>query len=126
MSAAPARGGPPADSGDTPGDRGTGASVTVDPFAARPRAGGGGFLAALNPLAKLAAPVPVMFLVVFSRGIALPLAIAAFAMVVLLAGARLPSAVTCRATPAPVHPSPSPSTRSPREPGPDAAASSPR
>ena len=77
-------------SASTAGDTGTGASVTVDPFAARTRAGRAGFLAALNPLAKLAAPIPVMILVVFSRGIALPLAIAAFALVVLLAGARLP------------------------------------
>lgn len=68
------------------------ASVIVDPFAEQsPRRRG--LLAALNPLAKLAAPVPVMLLVVFSRGIALPLAIAAFAMVVLLAGARLPGRV---------------------------------
>ncbi|HZW41464.1 MAG TPA: hypothetical protein VFE99_04110, partial [Agromyces sp.] len=93
MSVAPARGGPPAGSGEVRGDRGTGASVGADPFAARTRAGRGGFLAALNPLAKLAAPVPVMILVVFSRGIALPLAIAVFAMVVLLAGARLPGRV---------------------------------
>jgi energy-coupling factor transport system permease protein len=92
VSAAPASAGAPAGSGDVPGDAGTGASVAVavDPFAPRTRAARGGFLAALNPLAKLAAPVPDMILVVFSRGIALPLAIAAFAMVVLLAGTRLP------------------------------------
>lgn len=68
------------------------ASVTADPFADRP-ADRRGFLATLNPLAKLAAPVPVMLLVVFSRGIPLPLAIAGFALVVLLAGARLPGRV---------------------------------
>ena len=93
MSATPASAGATAGSGDVPGGAGTGASVAVDPFAARTRAGHGGFLAALNPLAKLAATVPVMILVVFSRGIALPLAIAAFAMVVLLAGARLQARV---------------------------------
>ncbi|MDQ0893627.1 energy-coupling factor transporter transmembrane component T [Agromyces ramosus] len=70
----------------------TAASVAVDPFAERPP-GRRGLLAALNPLAKLAAPVPVMLLVVFSRGIVLPLAIAVFAMVVLLAGSRLPGRV---------------------------------
>nr|WP_244284298.1 energy-coupling factor transporter transmembrane component T [Agromyces badenianii] len=45
---------------------------------------------ALNPLAKLAAPLPVMVLVVFSRGIAVPLAFTVFAAAVLLVGARLP------------------------------------
>nr|WP_239561246.1 energy-coupling factor transporter transmembrane component T [Agromyces cerinus] len=44
---------------------------------------------ALNPLAKLAAPVPVMVIVMFSRGIALPLAFIVFAAAVLLIGARL-------------------------------------
>ena len=70
----------------------TAASVTVDPFA-EPSPRRRGLLAALNPLAKLAATVPVMLLVVFSRGIPLPLAISVLAMVVLLAGARLPARV---------------------------------
>ncbi|KQZ09828.1 cobalt ABC transporter permease [Agromyces sp. Root1464] len=43
----------------------------------------------MNPLAKLAAPVPVMVVVMFSRGIALPLAFIVFAAAVLLIGARL-------------------------------------
>lgn len=49
----------------------------------------GGALRTLNPLAKLAAPLPVMLALVFSRGIPLPLAFAVFAALVLLLGARL-------------------------------------
>jgi len=47
------------------------------------------FLHALNPIAKLAAPVPVMIAVLFTRGVAIPLAFTALALVLLLVGARL-------------------------------------
>lgn len=61
--------------------------ATTGPAASRPTRRGP--LAALNPLAKLAAPLPAMIVVVFSRDLVLPLAFIAFALVVLLAGARL-------------------------------------
>ena len=47
------------------------------------------FLHALNPIAKLAAPVPVMIAVLFTRGVAIPLAFTVLALVLLLVGARL-------------------------------------
>lgn len=47
------------------------------------------FLHALNPIAKLAAPLPVMIALLFTRGIAIPLAFVALALVLLLVGARL-------------------------------------
>lgn len=61
----------------------------ADPAAGERAVARGGLLRTLNPLAKLAAPVPVMLALVFSRGIPLPLAFAVFAALVLLAGARL-------------------------------------
>ncbi|SIN88167.1 energy-coupling factor transporter transmembrane component T [Agromyces cerinus] len=65
------------------------ASAALDPFAEHRTQRPSRFLYALNPLAKLAAPVPVMVIVMFSRGIALPLAFIVFAAAVLLIGARL-------------------------------------
>lgn len=59
----------------------------IDPYATAPAPGR--FLFALNPLAKLAAPLPAMLLLVFTRDIATPLAFIALAYLVLLAGARL-------------------------------------
>ena len=47
------------------------------------------FLHALNPIAKLAAPLPVMVALLFTRGVAIPLAFIALALVLLLVGARL-------------------------------------
>ncbi|WP_448811324.1 energy-coupling factor transporter transmembrane component T family protein [Agromyces bauzanensis] len=47
------------------------------------------FLHGLNPLAKLAAPLPAMVLVLFTRDLATPLAFVALALVLLLVGARL-------------------------------------
>ncbi|GAA3036184.1 energy-coupling factor transporter transmembrane component T family protein [Microbacterium dextranolyticum] len=62
-------------------------TTTVDPYTrAVPE---GRFLFGLNPLAKLAAPLPAMALLVFARDLATPLAFIALAYVVLLAGARL-------------------------------------
>jgi energy-coupling factor transport system permease protein len=62
-------------------------AATVDPYGAAEAPGR--FLFALNPLAKLAAPLPAMLLLVFARDLATPLAFLALAYVVLLSGARL-------------------------------------
>ncbi|MGW9630650.1 energy-coupling factor transporter transmembrane component T family protein [Agromyces sp. NPDC055520] len=66
------------------------ASAPLDPYAEHRAQRSSRFLYALNPLAKLAAPLPVMVVVMFSRGIALPTAFIVFAAAVLLIGARLP------------------------------------
>jgi energy-coupling factor transport system permease protein len=66
------------------------ASAVIDPYAEHRAQRSSRFLYALNPLAKLAAPLPLMVVVMFSRGIALPLAFIVFAAAVLLIGARLP------------------------------------
>lgn len=60
--------------------------MTVDPYA-RPTSNR--FLYALNPLAKIAAPLPAMVLLVFVRDLATPLAFIALAYLVLLTGAKL-------------------------------------
>ncbi|WP_248305525.1 energy-coupling factor transporter transmembrane component T [Agromyces sp. H66] len=49
------------------------------------------FLHRLNPLGKLAAPLPAMILIVFTRDLATPLAFAVLALVLLFVGARLPA-----------------------------------
>lgn len=62
-------------------------ATTIDPWAvAAPE---GRFLYALNPLAKFAAPLPAMLLLIFARDLATPIAFIALAVVVLVAGARL-------------------------------------
>ena len=71
------------------GHEGHAASAVLDPYAEHRDRRSSRFLYALNPLAKLAAPLPVMVIVMFSRGIALPLAFIVFAAAVLLIGARL-------------------------------------
>lgn len=58
---------------------------TFDPYAGR-RAGQVRFLYGLNPLAKLAAPLPAMLLLVFVRDAATPAAFLALAYAVLLVG----------------------------------------
>ena len=60
----------------------------VDPFAERP-VPRGRFLHALNPLAKVAAPLPAMVALIFTRGIAIPTALILLALVLLLVGAQL-------------------------------------
>jgi energy-coupling factor transport system permease protein len=52
-------------------------------------AGGERFLHRLNPIAKLAAPLPVMITLLFTRDVATPLAFTVAALVLLLVGARL-------------------------------------
>ena len=63
-------------------------AAAIDPYATAP-APAGRFLYALNPLAKFAAPLPVMLVLIFVRDLATPLAFLALAYVVLLVGARL-------------------------------------
>jgi len=65
------------------------APAQSDPFAEQHAARGIRFLHALNPLAKLAAPLPFMVALVFTRGFAIPLAFIVLVMALLLVGARL-------------------------------------
>ncbi|GAA1796793.1 energy-coupling factor transporter transmembrane component T [Agromyces neolithicus] len=67
----------------------TPAPAHPDPFAEQHPARGIRFLYALNPLAKLAAPLPFMVALVFTRGFAVPIAFIVLAMALLLVGARL-------------------------------------
>jgi energy-coupling factor transport system permease protein len=60
---------------------------TIDPYAAV--AAPGRFLVGLNPLAKLAAPLPAMLLLVFVRDLATPLVFLVLAYALILTGARL-------------------------------------
>lgn len=62
-------------------------AAAIDPYA-RVEARGR-FLYALNPLAKLVAPLPAMLVLVFVRDLATPLAFVVIAYVVLLTSARL-------------------------------------
>ena len=59
---------------------------SVDPYAPRVAASGVRFLYGLNPLAKLAAPLPAMALLVFVRDAATPTAFLLLAYAVLLVG----------------------------------------
>ncbi|QEO16208.1 energy-coupling factor transporter transmembrane protein EcfT [Agromyces intestinalis] len=63
-------------------------SARFDPFAEAPKPRGR-FLYALNPLAKLAGPLPVMFALVFTRGLAIPTVIIVVSLLLLLVGAKL-------------------------------------
>jgi len=65
--------------------------TAVDPYAAAPARGR--FLPGLSPLAKLAAPLPAMVVLVFVRDLVTPLAFIALAYAVLLVGARLTARV---------------------------------
>ncbi|MDW4574349.1 energy-coupling factor transporter transmembrane component T [Microbacterium sp. M3] len=61
-------------------------AAPADPYAQRAAASALRFLYALNPLAKLAAPLPAMLVLVFVRDAATPAAFLALAYVVLLVG----------------------------------------
>ncbi|WP_336632365.1 MULTISPECIES: energy-coupling factor transporter transmembrane component T family protein [unclassified Microbacterium] len=63
-------------------------ATTADPWA-RTVPAEGRFLYGLNPLAKLAAPLPAMALLVFARDLATPLVFIALAYAVVIAGARI-------------------------------------
>lgn len=69
-------------------------TTTVDPYAEATPVGAPRFLAALNPLAKLAGPAPAMVMLVFVRDLATPLAFLVLAYALLLLGARLTPRVT--------------------------------
>ncbi len=64
----------------------TAAHSSFDPYARRVAASGVRFLYGMNPLAKLAAPLPAMALLVFVRDLATPVAFLALAYLVLLVG----------------------------------------
>lgn len=57
-----------------------------DPYAQRPRTSPVRFLYGLNPLAKLAAPLPAMALLVFVRDVATPVAFLVLSCAILLVG----------------------------------------
>ncbi|GAA1829767.1 energy-coupling factor transporter transmembrane component T family protein [Agromyces salentinus] len=65
------------------------ASVVRDPYAEQAPVSGIRFLHHLNPLAKFAAPLPVMLALIFTRGVAIPLAFIVLALGLLVIGARL-------------------------------------
>jgi energy-coupling factor transport system permease protein len=60
-----------------------------DPYAAAAPSPSARFLHGLNPIAKLAAPLPAIVALLFTRGIAIPLAFTVLALALLLVGARL-------------------------------------
>lgn len=62
-------------------------ATTIDPWVTV--APSGRFLYRLNPLAKLAAPLPAMVLLVFARDLATPISFLVLSYLVLLVGARL-------------------------------------
>lgn len=65
------------------------ARSAADPYAERVAASPVHFLYGVNPLAKIAAPLPAMLLLVFVRDAATPAAFVALAYLVLLIGVRL-------------------------------------
>ena len=65
------------------------ASVTADPYAGVPRTSAVRFLYAMNPLAKMAAILPAVVLLVFVRDLATPIAFLALAYLVLIVGVSL-------------------------------------
>ncbi len=68
-------------------------ATAIDPYAAVAPAHPVRFLYGLNPLAKLAAPLPAMLLLVFVRDLATPLTFLALTYVLLLVGVRLTARV---------------------------------
>ncbi len=63
--------------------------MSVNPFAEQVDHGPVRFLHRLNPLAKIAAPLPAMVLLLLARDVATPVTFAAIALVLLLVGAHL-------------------------------------
>jgi energy-coupling factor transport system permease protein len=64
-------------------------ATVIDPYAAQAPASPIHFLYGLNPLSKLAGPIPAMVVLIFVRDLATPLAFLALAYAVILIGARL-------------------------------------
>ncbi|WP_159605663.1 energy-coupling factor transporter transmembrane component T family protein [Agromyces humi] len=60
-----------------------------DPYAAASAAPAARFLHGLNPIAKIAAPLPAIVALLFTRGLAIPLAFTVLGLLLLLIGARL-------------------------------------
>ena len=67
----------------------TAATAARNPYAEQEPAPPVRFLHTMNPIAKLAAPLPVMIALVFTRGIPIPLAFCVLALGLLLVGTRL-------------------------------------
>lgn len=63
--------------------------MSNDPYRVGAMAPAWRYLHGLNPLVKVAAPLPAIVLVLFSRGVWIPLALIALAYAVLLTGARM-------------------------------------
>jgi energy-coupling factor transport system permease protein len=63
--------------------------VRADPYAAPRDFGPWRFLHRLNPLSKIAAPLPAMVLLLFTRDVATPLVFCLIALLVLIVGAHL-------------------------------------
>lgn len=63
-------------------------AATADPYAERPAAASIRFLYGINPLAKLAAPIPAIVVLIFVRDAATPAAFVALAFGLLLVGVR--------------------------------------
>lgn len=77
---------------DTPAPAPAPAAPTArprDPYAEQAPAPGIRFLHHLNPLAKFAGPLPVMLALIFTRGLAIPLAFIVLSLGLLVIGARL-------------------------------------
>ncbi|MWB98621.1 energy-coupling factor transporter transmembrane component T family protein [Agromyces seonyuensis] len=64
-------------------------ALAIDPYREAAPAPEWRYLHHLNPLAKLFGPLPIMLLLLFSRGVAIPAAFVALTLVLLLTGARL-------------------------------------
>jgi energy-coupling factor transport system permease protein len=64
-------------------------SAALDPYSTRPGVTPRHFLHGLNPLAKIAGPLPFMVYLLFVRDVATPLAFVCFALLLLTVGARL-------------------------------------
>jgi energy-coupling factor transport system permease protein len=65
--------------------------AAFDPYAPAPRTSPVRFLYRLNPLAKLAAPIPAIVVLIFVRDLATPVAFIALAYALLFVGARMTS-----------------------------------
>ncbi len=68
---------------------GSSARAAFDPYATQPRASALRFLYGINPLAKIAGPLPAMVLLVFVRDLVTPAAFLLLAYAAILVGARL-------------------------------------
>nr|WP_238439677.1 energy-coupling factor transporter transmembrane component T [Microbacterium sp. JZ31] len=88
------REGAPAQRWPLPAPRGTrpvsSREAQPDPYAPRPPAPAWRFLHHLNPLTAIVAVAPAIVLLVFARGLTIPLAMLVLAAIVLAVGARLP------------------------------------